>query len=626
MSKNIGTLVIDSVRPYDSVNTFAVAYNNELKGGLHIVQTDASRNAIFPSRLDDGMLVYVLDSTEGGNNRVMYQYHSTADPSWEVFNPAGVTFEYIDGSLAERDLRLDSIDASIERIDSSLNETVDLVEILNASLNNYVLKAGDTMTGPLTISAGGLDVTGDTSLHGSLFVDDNTYIGGNLTINGSLYVIDVAAIDVSASFIHLNSGLTGPTPAYLQSGIVVERGDSDPYIFVYDEDNQTFRIGVTYLETSTHYSDASTQAVATREDSPVPLGIAFWNSDLFRFDTSVGFTLVSYREAQAAQDASILLRLKEASLGPEFSWVGGLLDVSISTIDTSRYTSALANGIVTDGTLGGIPDGTDVSTLKGKTYDELWDMLLFPTTLAYVQTARSLGYTGLSSAYAEPSASYTPTLTATYNPGLIYNGNATPGPNLTGDAYHYVFKLPGGAVELSEAYAGNSRARVYTTPVLVGNAGATHTWSVDVSYNAGSGAYYDNKGNPGTNLYAQRVAATISANSGTITSRNKRYYGTDTNSSLTSSQVMALDVSAFDTSFVLGPVTLNPSNEYVYFCWPSSFSGTPTFWLNSLQITAINNIGPLSFTNSYGHTENYNIYRTDTVQTGTGQSWEVKSS
>lgn len=575
-----------------------VSNNNPLDASRYVVADNAARDYIITEgRAYEGLQVYVAD------DKKLYILTTLSPANWELVGS---------DSSALVDLR--------NYIDGSLN-----MKANDASLDLYVLKSGDTMSGPLVISSGGLDVTGDTSLHGELHIDSHTHVGGNLTINGSLFVVNIEAIDVSGAFIRLNSGLTGPTPAFLQSGIVVERGDADPYIFVYDEDNQTFRIGITYLETSTHYSDASTQAVATREDAPVNLGIAFWNDQLFRFDTCTGFTITAIREYNESQDASILLRLKEASLGSSFKWVGGLLDVSISTIDTSRYTSALADGIVTDGTLGGIPDGTDVSTLKGKTYDELWDMLLFPTAPP-TRTVNSLSFSGLSSAYAEPSAAYTPTLTANYTTGLITNGNGSPGPNLTGDAYYYVFKLPGGAIEYQEAYSGNSRQRIYATTSYVGNVGTSLTWSADVSYNAGTGSYYDNKNVESHIFDSQRVTYHISANSGTITSRNKRYYGTDSNSSLTSSQVMALDVSAFATSFVLGPVTLNPSNEYVYFCWPSSFSGTPTFWLNSLQITALSNIGPLSFTNSYGHTENYDIWRTDTVQTGTGQSWEVKSS
>jgi hypothetical protein len=158
----------------------------------------------------------------------------------------------------------------------------------NASLSLYLEKEGGTMTGPLSITAGGLSVTNNASINGGLSVVGDTYIGGTLTIDGSLYVRSVETIDVSAAYIRLNTGMTGVPPAYMQSGIVIERGSDAPYVFLYDETLQTFRIGI--VTDASSFADASTQAVATREDSPVSFGVPFFNNTLFRFDTSVGFT------------------------------------------------------------------------------------------------------------------------------------------------------------------------------------------------------------------------------------------------------------------------------------------------------------------------------------------------
>ena len=156
---------------------------------------------------------------------------------------------------------------------------------------NKLSTTGGILSGNLTISSGGLVVSaGDVSFGADVDIADHLHVHGNFTVDGSFYATNVEAIDISTSFIRLNTGLTGAPPAGLQSGIVVERGTSDPYIFVFDEDFQTFRIGITVQETSTHYSDASTQAVATREDSPVPFGVGYWNDALSRIDTSTGFT------------------------------------------------------------------------------------------------------------------------------------------------------------------------------------------------------------------------------------------------------------------------------------------------------------------------------------------------
>ena len=193
--------------------------------------------------------------------------------------------------------------------DASIEALRDDITNLDASLDLYVLKSGDTMTGPLVVSSGGIVSTDDVSIAGDLRLDGDGVvvgdfaIGGSLTVDGSVYITNTETIDVSANFIYLNTGLAGPPPATLQSGIVVGRGSEEPYVFLFDETNQTFRIGIAD-ETSTGFQDASTQAVATREDNPITNGIAFWNNALNRFDTSAGLT---YSGNKLTLDGSLVL-------------------------------------------------------------------------------------------------------------------------------------------------------------------------------------------------------------------------------------------------------------------------------------------------------------------------------
>ena len=219
-----------------------------------------------------------------------------------------------DASITLNALNIVQLDSSIVRIDIELNQIDASIQRLDVSLGDYVKKAGDTMTGPLTITGGGLQVgtagsPQDVSIYSNLYVHNNTTIGGNLWVDGSLYVTSVETIDVSAAFIHLNTGLTGTPPASMQSGIEIHRGDLNPYVFIFDEDTQTFRIGIA-VETSTGYLDSSTQAVATREDNPVTDGVAYWNNVEDRFDTSAGL----------------------------------IFDGNIFTLDASLYLSQLAQG------------------------------------------------------------------------------------------------------------------------------------------------------------------------------------------------------------------------------------------------------------------------------------------
>ena len=190
----------------------------------------------------------------------------------------------IDASITALQLKDIQIDASIARID--------------ASLGDYVKKSGDIMTGPLTITEGGLQVGTignpfDVSIYSRLYVHDGAVIGGDLTIDGSLFVRSVESIDVSAGFIFLNTGQTGTPPASMQSGIIIDRGSLEPYVFIFDESTQAFRIGIAAPDGLYNFDDASTQAVATREDTPTANGVAYWNGTQYRFDTNSKFTFDS---------------------------------------------------------------------------------------------------------------------------------------------------------------------------------------------------------------------------------------------------------------------------------------------------------------------------------------------
>lgn len=92
MANNQGTLVVAAIRPWADTDTFPSAFANELRGGYQTVQTDVSRNSIYTARLENGMLVCVLNSAEAGGQRQIYQYNATGDPSWEVFSVGGASY------------------------------------------------------------------------------------------------------------------------------------------------------------------------------------------------------------------------------------------------------------------------------------------------------------------------------------------------------------------------------------------------------------------------------------------------------------------------------------------------------------------------------------------------------
>lgn len=231
------------------------------------------------------------------------------------------------------------------------------------------------------------------------------------------------------------------------------------------------------------------------------------------------------------------------------------------------YDPALSDTLEVPVTVGGILATTTVADLRNKTYEQLWNELLFPTVMAYVETTNSALLSGISTSTLEVGTPMAPSTTATYNPGDINNGDDSNGPNLTGDGNNYEFKLPGGATDGTYATAGNSQGHVFSSQAIVFG---SNIWSVTIDYDAGTGAYYDNKGNLGTNLNALRVAGSRSDNSNTITGRRYAWYGAGGTTPTNSAGVRALGNKIFLSATNTGTfdISIPSSTANVYFFLP----------------------------------------------------------
>lgn len=96
--------------------------------------------------------------------------------------------------------------------------------------------------------------------------------------------------------------------------------------------------------------------------------------------------------------------------------------------------------------------------------------------------------------------------------------------------------------------------------------------------------------------------------------KNKNYFGTTANADLAALDISAMQNSEFADSRLQTRV-ISGGGEYMVFSYPASF-GEATFNVNGLTNTAFTTyVKP--YTNSKGFTENYRIYRTNTIQFGT---------
>lgn len=127
---------------------------------------------------------------------------------------------------------------------------------------------------------------------------------------------------------------------------------------------------------------------------------------------------------------------------------------------------------------------------------------------------------------------------------------------------------------------------------------------------------------PSTNISSNTsvaVKATYGSQNATkivnYTFKYKKYWGTSTSASLTSSQVIALERSTWADSKSMGATTFDcTGGKYIYYVIPDVL-GTPEFWVGGLKNTDIN-VGNITVTNASGGSARYLIMRLANIQTG----------
>lgn len=109
---------------------------------------------------------------------------------------------------------------------------------------------------------------------------------------------------------------------------------------------------------------------------------------------------------------------------------------------------------------------------------------------------------------------------------------------------------------------------------------------------------------------SQNAAKTVN-----YTFKYKKYWGTSTSASLTSSQVIALKGSTWADSKSMGATTFDcTGGKYVYYVIPDGL-GIPEFWVGGLKNTDIS-VENITVTNASGGSAKYSIMRLANIQTG----------
>ena len=221
----------------------ATKSTTDLAEGTNLYYTSARFDSAFTSKDTD-------DLSEGTTN--LYYTSARFDSAFGNKTTADLTENT---NLYYTDTRANSaIDARVTKaFVDALNIQAASVDANSVTLGtdtvgNYV----QTITGTankITVSGSGSESADITlSLPDDVQIASDLTVAGNLTVNGTLTSLDTTNLDIEDNLFQLNAGLTG-SPVN-DSGMLINRGDQDNGIFMWDESVDKFTLGLTTADGS----------------------------------------------------------------------------------------------------------------------------------------------------------------------------------------------------------------------------------------------------------------------------------------------------------------------------------------------------------------------------------------
>lgn len=141
--------------------------------------------------------------------------------------------------------------------------------------------------------------TGDSPTFNDIFILGDASITGNLYVEGNTTILNTNVLEFEDNVILINRQETGAGVTLNQAGLEVERGTLENYRMVFNESDDTFRVGLI----------SNTQAVATREDNPLLDGVMIWNSTSKRLDSrntiGIDLTLTSTTNSTSSSTGAL---------------------------------------------------------------------------------------------------------------------------------------------------------------------------------------------------------------------------------------------------------------------------------------------------------------------------------
>lgn len=189
-------------------------------------------------------------------------------------------------------------------------------------------------------STGEVDAIADTKFDkaGGTVTGDMT-VTGSLTVSGSAVTVNAETVTTSDNVIVVNNGEVGAGVTNGSAGIEVDRGTETNYKFVFDETDDSFKVG----------EDGSLQKVATREDTPTDTGVASWDDATSKFVTSrdIDVDSITVSGNVDGRDVSADGATLDAHVAAN-SDVHGVTGNVVGTTDTQTLTNKTLNDVTNE--------------------------------------------------------------------------------------------------------------------------------------------------------------------------------------------------------------------------------------------------------------------------------------
>lgn len=670
MAELKGTQVAAIVVPFTDADKYATHDAEYGKGGFRSVETIALRNAIPTERKTKGMVVRVNETG------LHYYWNGSAWTEWlpkgtmlvdamfDINSTNPVQNKVITTRINEHAAKFDDIYSKIENIptitiDTALSTTstnpvqnkvitaktqeielsvanltsivneipiITVDTVWNATSNNPASsKAIESTISPIRTTANSANAKAEAAIPKS-WIDssiDGTETSNN-SVPGSKAIVDYVKTQRSAIDISLNTVAGRLNTIESWKDTIGTKGAANGVASL----DSGGKIPASQLPAGYDNVDMLQSFVTTNPSSNMQIGQKFYNTTTKKIFTATS-TTTGVETAVEGGD-KIYINITE---NKSYRWTGATMvavgdgsGVALGTTSSTAFRGDYGNTLYTN-----FGSGTNLQGTKDAR-DFFYNMSLF-NSLTNTSILKDL--------VVQPKANFVRLqndivyLIGEVNTGDGYDipaATTTKAGVMTADMYKTLQEIELATFPLSLTASGGGTFEVGSSNknaigIIVTRKGTNVTSSSTITVTASgsvTGSLSSDKKTwtPSTNISSNTsvaVKATYGSQNATktvnYTFKYKKYWGTSTSASLTSSQVIALAGSTWADSKAMGATTFDcTGGKYVYYVIPSSL-GTPEFWVGGLKNTDVVTTSA-TVTNASGGSTTYSIMRLANIQTG----------